>query len=608
MKIMLCTTPIRMEPTDFPPFGSLGLIKYLRDRGIEVEFYHIDANRPDYDEVLRHIEASRPDVLGISAVVSTAYAYTKRLALDAKRLKPDTLVVVGGSLAASAEILLRRAGVDLCVLGEGERIFHDVCRRAETTRDPADFADIPGLALLDRAGALVNTGYAQPLTAAEVYDIDWSDLERASGLGRYIYDAFNADGELRVSWAKRDPRAFQPHRRSKKVGSLVCSKGCVARCTFCHRWDKGIRYIPVEVLRGRIEELIEKHDVGFFTFSDENFGTDRRWLKQFCELVKGYDILWSVGGMRTNCVDPERLAMMRDAGCCYITFGFESGSARMLEVMEKKTRIEDNYNAARWVIEAGLNTVLTIVLGMPGESNETVRETAAFLRFALTQQPWQSPYDVSITHAQALPGTPLYEYARRNGMIGTDLDGEEAYLIQISDRDAADATTTLNFTDQPADLAGVWRVYLIHEVRKAFAEKYGHALYHQKAIEGSGRFEKRRTPSGYFSDPQRSMETGALARNILEAKREMGLEYENNVPSLAQILDAQRYDLMQICYPVEFDRLMALNNMDTVADMIERRAVPPGPFDHRSLRKVVWQEIGAIANDTPAMQPLRQGR
>ena len=79
MKVLIATTPIRPLPTDFPPIGSLSLMNFLRKHGVEdIEFYHIDGNRPDYDEVLAHIRDSAPDVLGISSVVSTAYAYTKK--------------------------------------------------------------------------------------------------------------------------------------------------------------------------------------------------------------------------------------------------------------------------------------------------------------------------------------------------------------------------------------------------------------------------------------------------------------------------------------------------------------------------------------------------
>ena len=74
-----------------------------------------------------------PDVLGISAVVSTAYEYSKRLSCDIKNILPETLIVLGGNMGASANVLLRKTGVDLVVVGEGEQIFLDVVERASKT-------------------------------------------------------------------------------------------------------------------------------------------------------------------------------------------------------------------------------------------------------------------------------------------------------------------------------------------------------------------------------------------------------------------------------------------------------------------------------------------
>ena len=107
MKIVICTTPIRPEPTPYPPFGSIALIQSLRLAGYDPYFYDIDGLRPTFEEVSQFFRDEAPDVVGISAVVSTAYAYTKKLASEIKAACPQAKIVVGGNLAASAEILLR---------------------------------------------------------------------------------------------------------------------------------------------------------------------------------------------------------------------------------------------------------------------------------------------------------------------------------------------------------------------------------------------------------------------------------------------------------------------------------------------------------------------
>ena len=120
LKICICTTPIRPIPTKFPPFGSMAIISSLREIGEEPKFYHIDYHRPDQQEIKKYFSENDFDIVGISSVVSTAYSYTKFLTALIKEVNQNTKIIVGGSLAASAHILLRKALVDYCVVGDGE--------------------------------------------------------------------------------------------------------------------------------------------------------------------------------------------------------------------------------------------------------------------------------------------------------------------------------------------------------------------------------------------------------------------------------------------------------------------------------------------------------
>jgi radical SAM superfamily enzyme YgiQ (UPF0313 family) len=248
------------------------------------------------------------------------------------------------------------------------------------------------------------------------------------------------------------------------MGIVVASKGCVARCTFCHRWDKGFRQIPPEKVIGRIKYLMERYNVGFIRFGDENFGSDRKATEEIIRLIKPLDVLWKVGGVRACSVDLGLLKRMRDAGCTGLYYGFESGSPDILQVMEKKLELEDNYNAARWMHEAGLFTIYQLVLAMPGENHRTVSETIDMVK-SITEFLPDPPYKrLSINYIQALPGTPVYEYARAKGMIGPrPEDDEEKYLVKISDVDAGDDTKFLNFTKFSYLTVQTWRMRILYE-------------------------------------------------------------------------------------------------------------------------------------------------
>ena len=617
MKTMLVTTPIRPYPTTFPPIGSLSIISYLRRHGAgDVEFYNIDGNRPDYDAVLDHMRTQRPDVLGISAVVSTAYAYTKQLALDVKPLLPETLIVVGGGLAASAEILLKRAGVDMCVLGEGERVMLNVVKRARTTRDPAAFADIPGLMLIDKAGNLVNTGYETPLTREEIYDVDWNDLAKSSDIGLFIFPAFDEKGEA-SPWFAKDKRTLEPHRRGKRIASLPGAKGCVARCTFCHRWEKGIRYIPPELIARRIEYLIEKYNVGFVSIADENFGTDVRWLTEFCERVKTFDVLWQVAGMRVNCVSRERLQMMHDAGCASIAMGIETGSARMLKVMEKKVDIEDNYNAIRWANEVGIDLTPELIVAMPGESTDTVLETADLMMFAKTLSRDRDPLEMSINYAQALPGTPLYEFARKKGVIGQDMDAEERYLLEISDKNASDLAVSVNFTASPEFIRRTWRQRIIFRVVAHYVRVFGKAHYLKKLTKNSNFIP-------YLEGEKGAMDNLIVDRSVdlIRKVRLGGKTY--GLPSTWKLLRQRRLWLAMLLHPELFDRIPVILALHSLVKEIRTHGLGATLRDvssywlgekgrllriqHDSLRRIVDKHLPALPMDSAEMAPLRRGR
>lgn len=445
----------------------MAIVQALRADGHDPYFYDIDGLRPSFEEVEKFFRDYQPDVVGISAVVSTAYAYTKNLARMIRRVAPATRIVVGGNLAASAEILHRLASIDVCVVGEGEIVISNLMKAfaaGASRMDPARLDQVKGISYLRPDGEMVFTGYELRLPADAVFNPDFEILDKYSRISNFINDPFERPD------FSCDPRSQQPHRRGKKMVTLVTAKGCVARCTFCHRWDKGYRTIPVTQIIEYVKLLMERYNVGFITFTDENFGSDRRQTLELICALKPLDILWQVGGVRVRTVDLELLKAMKDTGCVAVYYGMETGSPTILEIMEKKATLQDNLNAAKWTQEAGIFTIFQMVLAMPGESPETIQETTKFLK-TVTQNLPESPRSrMSLNYIQALPGTPVYEYARQKGLIGKSLADEEAYLVTISDVDAADDTKMLNFTDYDYLTVRSWRREIVLEVMKHYRE------------------------------------------------------------------------------------------------------------------------------------------
>ena len=218
MKICIATTPIRPNPTTFPPLGSMAIIQSLKKSNHELKFFHIDYHRYQEEYLVNYFKQNNFDVVGISAVVSTAYAYTKYLSNLIKSVNKNTKIFVGGNLAASAEILHRKAGVDYCIVGDGELISRklvDLIQKKNFLK--SDLREIKGITFLEN-DKFIFTGYASAIPPDELESPDWSILENENCLDHYMPN--NANSFL----------LFYPNYKSEgRTATIITSKGCVAR-------------------------------------------------------------------------------------------------------------------------------------------------------------------------------------------------------------------------------------------------------------------------------------------------------------------------------------------------------------------------------------------
>ena len=459
MKIAICTTPIRPEPTRYPPFGSMALIQSLEKIGETAEFFDIDFHRFSISDIENFFGAGVFDIVGISAVVSTAYLNTKSISKIIREVSPRTLIVCGGNLAASSEILLRKTNVDVCVVGDGEITFNELVKNAssepdfyESWRSSGLFLEIAGLAFLDNENSFQFTGFRRAPEAQEITSPDFSILEKSGSLGHFVYPS-NLEGSNADN--------------SEMETTVISAKGCVARCTFCHRWERGYRVRPIEQLIEHIQFLHDFYKIGSISFGDENFGSNRELTNELAVVLGNLGIRWNVAGVRARTVNAEDLQFWKSNGCHRAVYGVESGSEKMLRIMQKGITRQQNFDAMQWVSEAGLTTTLQYVIGMPGETDQTIEESIQFAietsEFYCYPQSLPS-LNVSINYAQALPGTPLYEYARENGFLGRTLNDEEEYLIKISDLDAYSSDHFINYTGMPLLKVLMWRYRMIGEI------------------------------------------------------------------------------------------------------------------------------------------------
>jgi radical SAM superfamily enzyme YgiQ (UPF0313 family) len=236
----------------------------------------------------------------------------------------------------------------------------------------------------------------------------------------------------------------------------MTGKGCVSRCTFCHRWIRGYRSYPLDNVIGAMKELKEAYNVGFFHIGDESFGVDTKTLDEFIERVRPLDVLFKIGAMEISTIHrrPDVIRRLKEAGCVQIICGMESGSDKILKIMEKRATSRQNLEVIKLLVQERMPTVHQLVIGMPGENDGTIAETIGCLKEAVKGD--DAYPSISINYFQSLPGTPAYEFGRERGIFGRMLDEEEAYLLEISDVDACSPKHYRNITEEPASKVFLW--------------------------------------------------------------------------------------------------------------------------------------------------------
>jgi len=450
-EITLCTLPIVAPGQEYrymdqtkayrqPRLGVQAIRDYLVENNFPkgcISFLDIEMLFPSDEKLEEYFVAQAPDIVGLSAPLSHSYLQVKRVASIIRSALPNSWIVLGGHLTASAAVVLKKTVVDVCIVGDGEVPFYKLVNFIQCGGTRETFSELGqelGISYLDKEGELAFSGYSKKPPNESIAMPDYEFFK--SGLldqKELVRQYFLPADEMGL-WFSLDDRFRQKHRRPN-TAQVPTTKGCTARCTFCQRSTKGYRLAGIDDIETHLLEIIEKYDVGFIDVFDENFGGRREQARAFADLMAKYDLLWTATGVRCVNVTREDIAYFKERGCCSLKFGVESGSQAILDLMEKNFTKEDVEHALTSCWEHELFSPLAMMVGMPGETEDTIRETGEWIGkmgATLGISPRDTPY--ALFYALPFPGTPLYNYCIENGFIYSDVESEEQYLIDLATR------------------------------------------------------------------------------------------------------------------------------------------------------------------------------
>ena len=407
MKVLFIVPEIRLDssPNHFPFWAGI-LAAIVEQKGGQVGILDLNALRVKYDGIqvpahiiAKEVSSEKWDIIGIGGLTTT-YSRIKQISPLIRKCAPDSLYVGGGGWSSynPTEIFELVPELDQIVIGEGEETFAELYDEME--KGNRDFEKVNGLCVRDK-----DVGYKFTAPRALIADLNTIPYP--------AYDLMETEIYFKFSPLPLSVDSFNSRRRV----STVWERGCPRGCTFCSHngmsridlqniYGEGDRKAGEKLVRisdkendtfqlparwptpeyavNNVKLIKEKFDVDFISILDENMTSNLKWTKEFCDLYvkEGLDktVKWgTLGDAPSVAVKPEIISIMRDSGCAYISFGFESASDKVLNQDIQKGQLREHLQKTVDTLKAAKMTpITTFMIGNMHENINDLMETVDF--------------------------------------------------------------------------------------------------------------------------------------------------------------------------------------------------------------------------------------
>jgi len=364
-----------------PPLGIAYLLAAAKNSGIKAKFIDMVTDLISIDELLEYVtQEGKPSLVGFTAYTVQVKA-ASFVATELKRKIPDLLICCGGPhvTAMPNEALQEFPAFDFVVCGEGELVLKEMF---DNLRSDKSVSNIEGVVTRENnrvSRAVVDDLNSLPFPA-------WEDFD----LNKY------------PGWS--------PHQTKMEL-VISTSRGCPFSCIFCSRnFGRNRRNRSVESVIKEIERDISDFGCEALTFADETLTVDFEWSKElFSTMIKkglNKKIRWACE-TRVDTSSLEIFRLMKEAGCYSVGFGFESADDSVLKSAKKGFSASQIRKAVSWAKEAGLICISSFIIGLPGDTEESINKTIELAKEL-------DIYSITFPIAVPLPGTELREMALKN--------------------------------------------------------------------------------------------------------------------------------------------------------------------------------------------------
>ena len=364
-----------------PPINLAYIAAVLEKEGIEVEI--LDANLLNYSpqQVVDHARKKNINYVGLS-ILTPAHNYCVKVA---KLLPEEIMSVAGGPHAAGLPDELLRDGFDTVIRGEGEYAMLDLVTGK-------NMKEIKGLSYMKDNEIMHNED--RPPLDPNALPLPARHLLIKNGVNK----PYASEGTRYFPWSP-----------------IFTARGCPYSCYYCNKSTFGTCFTPrtPENVLAEIIELVTKYKVKEIDFYDDCFNFDMARAEKILDLIIAEKIkiyLRFSNGLRADKISEDLLIKMKQAGCDYIAYGIESGCQEILDKIPKAIKLETIRKAVALTKKQGITTVGFFMLGLIGDTEETMQRT---IDFAKELDPDVALFNIAIPY----PGTKMWQLIKKNGRL-----------------------------------------------------------------------------------------------------------------------------------------------------------------------------------------------
>jgi radical SAM PhpK family P-methyltransferase len=342
----------KLHWTEMTQVAPVYMTSFLRGEGIAADFSSFFHTRRDE---LNELMARRPRVVAVTTTLYLTPLIAKEVVRLVREMSPESVVVVGGPLVdnlsfhleeADFRVILEEIGADVYVRQQqGEQTLAKIVKRLREGDD---------------LGKVKNCY------------VKWQ--------GQFVYTGAEAEFTLSpINWDNYKGRDLGPTLQTRTALS------CPFRCTFCDYPVRAGKWVPQEItdVEKELWQIQNRSDVRSLVFIDDTFNVPADRFKQILRMMirNQFTFRW-YSYLRCNIMDEELCELMANSNCAGVFLGIESGDAGVLKVMKKVATPDQYLRGMKLLRQSGIMTFASLIVGFPGETEQSVANTIALLQEA----------------------------------------------------------------------------------------------------------------------------------------------------------------------------------------------------------------------------------